>query len=122
MNSSFTVSHYLNRIGIRLHSENQSEFAHSLELPSEPSQVGVVQITPNGEAILIGPDGPTIGGYPRIAIVPFFAIGFVAQLKPSDQVRFHEISLQEAVAARKNWTARITKYAGLIQTLAAVQT
>ncbi|MBL8060045.1 MAG: hypothetical protein JNK63_04930 [Chthonomonas sp.] len=36
---------------------------------SEPCAPGVIQCTPNGQLIIIGPDGPTIGGYARIGAV-----------------------------------------------------
>ena len=57
------------------------------ELPSEPCDVGVVQATPSGELVVIGPDGPTIGGYPKVARVPERELWKVAQLRPGEALR-----------------------------------
>ncbi len=80
----FTVSRTSNRVGVRL---EESIGAHSLELPSEPQCVGVVQIANDGVPIIIGPDGPTIGGYPKIAVVVSSDIGRVGQLRPGMPTR-----------------------------------
>lgn len=36
---------------------------------SRPAVVGAVQLTPGGDVIVLGPDGPTIGGYAHVATV-----------------------------------------------------
>lgn len=89
----FTVSRTGNRVGIRL---EESIGAHKIELPSEPQCVGAIQVTNDGTPILIGPDGPTIGGYPKIAVVASCDIGRVAQLTPGDMVRFEQCTVERA--------------------------
>jgi allophanate hydrolase subunit 2 len=81
--------------------------AHALELPSEPCCVGAVQITPSGQAIIIGPDGPTIGGYPKIAVVIDADLDRVAQLAPGSVIRFERVELVEAHRLRQQRLERL---------------
>jgi allophanate hydrolase subunit 2 len=41
--------------------------------------LGAVQLPPNGLPIILGPDHPTTGGYPLIAIVTADSMDHVAQ-------------------------------------------
>jgi allophanate hydrolase subunit 2 len=63
---TFTVSVQSDRTGTRLDGLPQHNFP---ELTSEPACVGAIQLTPSGQLIIIGPDGPTIGGYPKVAVL-----------------------------------------------------
>jgi biotin-dependent carboxylase-like uncharacterized protein len=38
-------------------------------LPSEAACPGAIQVPDNGQPIVLMPDGPTVGGYPKIAVV-----------------------------------------------------
>lgn len=84
----YTVRHDSDRVGIRLEGPRM---AHILELPSEPATPGVVQITPEGFPIILGPDGPTIGGYPRAAVVISGDLPALAQLRPGDEIQFERV-------------------------------
>ena len=44
-------------------------------------------------------DGPTVGGYPKIAVVIGADLSALAQLGPRQQVRFVAVPLAEAQAA-----------------------
>ena len=62
----FSVSLSSSRHGWRLN----ETVSGAKDLPrSEPCAPGVIQCTPSGQLIIIGPDGPTIGGYARIGAV-----------------------------------------------------
>jgi allophanate hydrolase subunit 2 len=89
----YVVGHDSNRVGIRL---SGARMKHTLELPSEPAAPGVVQITSEGTPIILGPDGPTIGGYPRAAVIVSADIPKLAQLRPGDEVRFQSITIDDA--------------------------
>jgi allophanate hydrolase subunit 2 len=93
--NEYVVRHDSNRVGIRL---DGPKMKHKLEFPSEPATLGVVQVTPEGLPIILGPDGPTIGGYPRAAVVASAERCKLAQLRPGDKVNFVPISVD---AARK---------------------
>jgi allophanate hydrolase subunit 2 len=94
LHAEFTVSRILDRMGVRL--EPSPELHHTIELPSELATVGAIQITPDGTPIILGPDGPTIGGYPKIAVVIRADIARVGQLRPDVPVRFQIVSIDEA--------------------------
>ncbi|MGB6455561.1 MAG: biotin-dependent carboxyltransferase family protein, partial [Streptosporangiaceae bacterium] len=58
------------------------------ELPSEGVTMGSLQVTHDGQPILLLADHPTTGGYPVIAVVVSADIGLAAQLRPGQRVRF----------------------------------
>jgi len=93
LNGPFSVSQTGNRMGIRL---EPGIAGHSVELASEPQCVGSIQVSNDGTLIVIGPDGPTIGGYPKIAVVASCDVPRLAQLRPGDPVRFEMISIEQA--------------------------
>ena len=82
---TYEVSPHCNRAGIRLTGPPMDVPA---EAPSEPMCVGAVQITRDGMPVVIGPDGPTIGGYPKIACLIEADLDRLGQLLPGDTVRF----------------------------------
>jgi len=81
------------RVGVRVSGVFQ---AHQWELPSEPACVGAVQVTGSGELVILGPDGPTIGGYPKVAVVIDADLDRVGQMRPGDSVGFEVVSLERA--------------------------
>lgn len=86
------------RTGIRLDGPEVTIRTAWGDRPSEPQTVGTIQITGGGTPIVIGPDGPTIGGYPKIAVVIGADRDRLGQLKPGDRLRFERIELDEARA------------------------
>ncbi|GEA86463.1 biotin-dependent carboxyltransferase family protein [Cellulomonas cellasea] len=58
------------------------------ELPSEGLVVGAVQVPPDGQPVVFGPDHPVTGGYPVLAVVRTDGLSAAAQLRPGDPVRF----------------------------------
>lgn len=93
--SSYRASHRIDRAGIRL--EGGPVFP-APELESEPTCVGAIQRTPDGTLIILGPDGPTIGGYPKVAVVCSSDRSRLGQIKPGEEIRFTEIALERARA------------------------
>ncbi len=92
----FTVTPEGNRMGLRLHGEPLTLPAR--ELVSEPVCPGAVQVTSNGQCIILGVEGQTIGGYPKIAHVIAADLDNLGQLRPGDRVRFRPVGLAEAEA------------------------
>ena len=95
LSQEYSVSRTINRVGVRF---NESIGAHRIELPSEPQCVGTIQVSNDGTPIIIGPDGPTIGGYPKIAVVISSDLSRVAQLMPGASVLMELVSLEAARA------------------------
>jgi allophanate hydrolase subunit 2 len=68
------------------------------ELVSEPVAPGAIQVTQDGQLIILGVDGQTIGGYPKVAQVISADLDLVGQLRPGDQVIFEIVTLERAEA------------------------
>lgn len=95
----FRVTADSNRMGLRLHSQPLPR--PNREIVSEPVCPGTVQVTNDGQCIVLGVDGQTIGGYPKIAHVIRADLDRLGQLRPGDLVRFVEVSWEEAEMARR---------------------
>ncbi len=72
-----------NRIGIRLEGPPLPRLDRG-ELLSEGLVTGAIQVPPSGHPIVLGPDHPTTGGYPVIAVVVTADLPVAAQLAPGD--------------------------------------
>lgn len=83
------VSPHSDRSGYRL--EGSSLLDGSAQILSAPLSVGVVQLPPAGQPIVIMRDGPTVGGYPRLAILDPSVISRFSQSAPGSGVRFRLI-------------------------------
>ena len=93
--SEFTVSAHSNRAGYRLERPPVADPAQR-SLPSSPACIGAIQVPDGSSAIVLMPDGPTVGGYPKIGVVASLDIGALAQRTPGDLVRFERVSLATA--------------------------
>jgi allophanate hydrolase subunit 2 len=71
------------------------------ELVSEAVAPGAVQVTNDGLPVVLGVDGQTIGGYPKVAHVIRADLDRLAQLRPGDHVRFVRVSPEEADRAAR---------------------
>jgi biotin-dependent carboxylase-like uncharacterized protein len=93
-----------NRMGIRL-------TGSPIEAPtvrrSAPVLPGTVQIPPSGLPIILGPEGPTTGGYPQLGIVSRTSWTILAQTPPGNRIRF---DWAEAHVAREGWNRRQTLF------------
>jgi 5-oxoprolinase (ATP-hydrolysing) subunit C len=63
-------------------------------------------VTRDGQCIVLGVDGQTIGGYPKLAQVISADLDRLGQLRPGERIRFVGVSLDEAEMA---WRQRSTK-------------
>ncbi len=95
----YEVSRASNRMGLRLTGEPLTRRAG--ELVSESVAPGAVQITNDGLPIVLGVDGQTIGGYPKVAHVVRADLDLLGQLRPGARIRFVRVSLDEADAAAR---------------------
>ena len=76
-----------NRVGIRLEGQELARLDRG-ELLSEGVVTGAIQVPPSGQPILLGPDHPTTGGYPVLAVVVTADLPLAGQLAPGASVRF----------------------------------
>lgn len=86
LSQEWTVTHESDRVGLRLSGEVPLERARTGELPSEGAVTGALQVPPNGQPVLFGPDHPLTGGYPIIASID--DTDLAAQLAPGVKLRF----------------------------------
>lgn len=86
----YTVSSTSNRMGYRLAGPAVAPRV-AATLPSEPACPGAIQIPDGGEPIVLMPDGPTVGGYPKLAVVLTEDLARLAQCQPGRGVRFREV-------------------------------
>lgn len=82
----WTVQPASNRTGVRL--GGKQVMRRTGELPSEGMLPGFVQLPPDGQPIVLGPDCGVTGGYPVVAVVVDGHLDRLAQLAPGDVVRF----------------------------------
>lgn len=85
-NDAFSVAPSSNRMAYLL--QHPPLHAAQKELLSSAVLPGTLQLLPSGQIALLMRDGQTIGGYPRIGIVPEEGINQLAQIKPGEQIRF----------------------------------
>jgi 5-oxoprolinase (ATP-hydrolysing) subunit C len=108
----FTVSSASNRMGLRL--KGTPLTMPCREMISEPVAPGAVQVTNDGQCIVLGVDGQTIGGYPKIAHVISPDLDALGQLRPGSKIRFTRGTLAEASLRNRTdaevlnaWCARL---------------
>ncbi len=84
---SYEVTTASNRSGLRLAGPPLRRTRES-ELPSEGMAAGSLQVSHDGQPILLLADHPTTGGYPVIGVVISADLGVAAQLRPGQRIRF----------------------------------
>jgi allophanate hydrolase subunit 2 len=109
--SAFLTSNQSDRKGVRLEGTFEGD---AKEFPSEPACFGVIQITPSGMPIIIGPDGPTIGGYPKIGVVISADLPAVGQLRPGVQIQFEEVAFEQSGVIGEEESRRLARLRTLL--------
>jgi antagonist of KipI len=102
---SFAVGVDSNRMGLRLDGDPLPPPGR--EMVSEPVCPGSVQVTRDGRCVILGVDGQTIGGYPKIAQVVSADLDALGQLRPGDRVAFRRVSLEAAESLQRQRTAAL---------------
>lgn len=109
---TYVVSPASNRMGLRL--QGKPLTLPTREILSEPVCPGTVQVTKDGQCIVLGVDGQTIGGYPKIAQVIRADLDALGQIRPGDSICFEQVDLNTATdldrqrrEALNEWTTRM---------------
>jgi len=87
LGSVYRVSPASNRVGARLVGP-ALRAAAGASSRSRPMVRGAIEVPPSGEPIILGPDHPTTGGYPVIAVVVRADVGAVYAAGIGGSVRF----------------------------------
>jgi biotin-dependent carboxylase-like uncharacterized protein len=88
--SEYQVTSSVNRVGLRLTGPELSWSSQS-RLASEGLITGAIQIPVDGMPLIFGPDHPTTGGYPVVAVVSCNSLDLLAQIAPGTMVRFKRV-------------------------------
>jgi biotin-dependent carboxylase-like uncharacterized protein len=104
----FMVTPASDRMGLRL--SGAALRVPTRELLSEPVSPGAVQVTRDGQCIVLGVDGQTIGGYPKIAHVISADLDKLGQLRPGESIRFVRATLEEAENAYRQKQAELHEW------------
>jgi KipI family sensor histidine kinase inhibitor len=103
----FVVQPESNRVGIRLRAAGVVGAVGPRGgtgrggLDSQGVVTGAVQVPPDGDPVVLGPDHATLGGYPVLAVVASADLGRLGQCAPGSRVRFVPVTLEEADEARR---------------------
>ena len=84
--SEWAVSAQSDRTGYRLQGEPLTSYSE--QIISEPVLVGSIQVPQDGNPIVTLNDGPTIGGYPKIALIDPEDLSWLVQCRPGQSIRF----------------------------------
>jgi allophanate hydrolase subunit 2 len=98
LESAYEARPESDRVGCRLRGHRLSHHG-AAEIVSDGMIPGCIQVPPDGQPIVMGPDGPTTGGYPKIAVVIGADLRRLGQLAPGDTVRFRAVLPSEALRA-----------------------
>jgi biotin-dependent carboxylase-like uncharacterized protein len=110
----FSVTPASDRMGLRLRGEPLA--LPERELVSEPVCPGSVQVTRDGQCIILGVDGQTIGGYPKIAQVISADLDKLAQLRPGEKVRFLRVTQETAESLYRAKQAELREWITRLRT------
>lgn len=96
LSQEYTLGSLSDRMGSRLQGSPLQQ-ARSGDLLSEGMVTGAVQVPPDGQPIVMMPDRPVSGGYPKIATVIRADQPLLAQLRPGEGcLRFQAVTIEEA--------------------------
>jgi allophanate hydrolase subunit 2 len=87
LGSEYRISPKSDRVGVRLVGPAPGRAGGDAG-PSSPMVRGAIQVPPSGEPIVLGPDHPTMGGYPVLATVVTTCVGALMGRPPGTAVRF----------------------------------
>jgi KipI family sensor histidine kinase inhibitor len=100
----FVVQPESNRVGIRLRTTDAVALRDGSgggTLDSQGIVTGAVQVPPDGDPVVLGPDHATLGGYPVLAVVVSADHGRLGQCAPGTRVRLVPVALEGADEARR---------------------
>jgi antagonist of KipI len=95
LDATWTVSNASDRMGCRMEGL-RLDLEGSADVISEVIPEGAVEVTGSGLPIVMLADRQTTGGYVKPFVVASAALGWLAQRRPGDSIRFRMCSLDDA--------------------------
>jgi antagonist of KipI len=99
LEGEYRVSSASDRTGYRLEGPGVPHAVPAL--PSEAGCQGAIQVPGDGKPIVLMADAPTVGGYPKIAVVSEADLPILAQCEPGDTVRFELVTIEQSQRATR---------------------
>lgn len=107
-NTDWKVHHNSSRTGVRLlgpkpqwaRSDGGEAGLHPSNIHDNAYAIGAVDFT-GDMPIILGPDGPSLGGFVCPVTIAHAELWKTGQLKPGDQIRFRLLTLEQAQALEK---------------------
>lgn len=97
LDTPFRITPQSERMGYRLQGATLL-LCQPLQILSEPTTFGTIQVPPDGNPIILMADRQTTGGYPKIANVISADLPVLAQLLPDEHLSFSLVTLEQAQA------------------------
>ncbi|MEW6048325.1 MAG: biotin-dependent carboxyltransferase family protein [Bacillota bacterium] len=104
LHSAYRVTSRTDRMAVRLKGP-AIEARAGYDVISDPVAPGSVQVTADGQPLVLLGERPTTGGYPKIATVITADLDAMGQVRPGEQVRFYcvdEEAARQALVERRN--------------------
>ena len=112
LGEAFMVSAQSDRMGYRLQGPKVKHVSGP-DIISDGIPFGGVQVSGDGQPIVLMADRGTSGGYTKPATVISADLGKVAQRMPGDEIRFQKVTLEEAhkaLAQQESGVERVKEY------------
>ena len=110
LNASYTVSSNSDRTGIRLDGPSIRKLEGMEDsIISEGVICGTIQIPGDGQPIIILGETVT-GGYRKIATVIRADIPLLGQVKPGEEIRFYQVSMEKALESFRETEEMIARF------------
>lgn len=111
----FCASSRSDRMGLRLDGEPLPWSGHDGSMKSVAVFPGTVQLPPDGRPIVLLADAQTIGGYPVLGQVIEADLPLAAQLRPGEEVRLQQTTIEEARGAVRDRDAALASVGATTQ-------
>ena len=107
-NYAYEISNTSDRMGIRLTGE-RIDVKHGHDIISEPIPLGSIQVSTDGQPIILMNDRQTVGGYVKLGTVYFADLPKLAQKAPGSEIHLVEGTLEEAIAEKEEMINRLNE-------------
>ncbi|MBE7527532.1 MAG: urea carboxylase [Burkholderiales bacterium] len=125
--TDWKVHHNSSRTGVRLigpkpqwaRKDGGEAGLHPSNIHDNPYAVGAVDFT-GDMPIILGPDGPSLGGFVCPAVIVQAELWKTGQLKPGDSVRFYPLTPEQALQLEKQQDEMVQAPDSISRTLPAI--
>ncbi len=118
VSQSYTVSPLGNRMGVRLIGEAIP--VPEVQLVSEPVTTGAIQVTADGQLVILGVEGQTIGGYHKPLHVISCDWDRLGQLRPNQRIGFELVTLEVAERLRAEYEGECRRVERIVRLMARI--